>query len=199
MVISPILVNCSNSTFLSFGESTRNNEKFRIYQVTRLWWVHISWHPQGRCQEVVLSVQKSTSDFWPLKPHNVTYLPHNRVNTISTDLLERKDVFWQGQIKQFVHLPSVTEFASCRNENGMNIFEVWFPNPLEQNVMVITEPALHLRTLHGRLGRLYDDAVQILVKSQNLPPMSTQATDMLPMPWGKIHCQHLQNTQNQSQ
>jgi hypothetical protein len=46
------------------------------------------------------------------------------VNTISADLLERKDVFLQGQIQMFVHLPSGTEFASCKKENGMKIFEV---------------------------------------------------------------------------
>jgi hypothetical protein len=73
---------------------------------------------------VLLSVWKSTGDFQPLKLHNVRYLPHNRVNTISEDLLEWKDVYWQGQIQQFIHMPSGSEFASCQKENGMKIFEV---------------------------------------------------------------------------
>jgi hypothetical protein len=45
---------------------------------------------------VHMNVHISTGEFRPLNLLTVRYLPHGSVNTISEDILEKKDVYWTG-------------------------------------------------------------------------------------------------------
>lgn len=118
--------------------------------------------------DVYISFRCSDGTYRPVCLQNVRYSPTSRLNTVSKWLLEQKQVYWRGELNQFVHVPSGVELFVVQHPNGLKLIDIRPVSVAQHNALVVPSAPLNLDTLHRRLAHLSLDGMREYLKQHRL-------------------------------